>query len=178
MIGCFGLAALLLSALLHSAEAQIGTNICACQPSAYTFTLDFGLACANSTIAAALPGITDVTCNVFPDVTDPTPVSVSRIDIAEIDQNGRPMDATKIPGPFVDGNLVSYTGFVATSPENITTSSLPKGLIVILKGQNAAGVQINNSYAIVFTTNCTTYPVLTDGLQIGWTVYVSTSTIE
>ena len=74
------------------ATAQgIGTQLCACQPTSYTFTLDFALSCDDRSIMNGVNGVSEAVCVVQDEnrmnVNDPVPVIVSNILISELDQS-------------------------------------------------------------------------------------------
>jgi hypothetical protein len=176
------LAVLVVSAFaVYTTEAQIGTVICACQPGIYNITLDFGLECNDKDINEFLPGINSSACQVTSDafpppltIDDPFPVSVSNILISELDFDLQTIiKQENFTGTFVNGDQLNYTSFIEEDPAAVNLTTLPHGLIVILTGVNAAGVELQNTYVIEYTNNCSTYPVLDDDNQIGWTIVVS-----
>jgi hypothetical protein len=77
---------------LQSIRGQdIGVDICACQPSVYEITLGLGLVCEDTNVEG--PGILDTVCfgwSRLPDtinnVTDFVPVTVSGIQVLELDE--------------------------------------------------------------------------------------------
>jgi hypothetical protein len=167
-----------LALLVGTATAQIGTELCACQPSVVTFTLDFGTECSESTVFA-LPGngIQEVTCSVSTreeqNTTDPFPISVSQVQVLELDQNLLPFGQSVFEGSFVDGDSFTYTSIVSTDPENVTEESLPRGFQVTITGLNSLEESIVNLWAIVYTNDCGIFPLLEVGQQVGWSVFVS-----
>lgn len=168
-------AVLVVSALsAYTAEAQVGTTICACQPSTYTFTLKFSLQCADRDIQKGNTGIADASC-VDPgiQVTDPFPVNVTNIVITELDHNLQTLKQDNLTVSYVDGDQFNYTSFLADDLAAVNSTTIPSGLVMMLNGVNAEGAALSSTWAIVYTNNCSDYPVLKDNNQIGWTVFVS-----
>jgi hypothetical protein len=172
------IATALFLALMVSVAAQVGTEICACQPSEYTLKLNFALECDDRDIdGSVVAGVQETACIVEGAVkdmepTDPFPVLVSNITITELDQELQPVKQDRRSGEFLDGAEIVYTSFTAAEPGGVDSISLPAGLQVELTGSNAGGELLKNIYVILFNQNCSIYPVLTDGMQIGWTVFV------
>ena len=153
---------------------------CACQPSEYTITFDFAAVCDDKTIDVSVPGIAESICVVDSPivgtkVTDPIPVTVSSILIAELDQDLQDLKQENFTGVFVNGDQVSYTSYTVEESGNISASDVPRGLQVTVFALNAAGEALVNRFVILYTNNCTDYPVLQEGMQIGWVVFVSTT---
>jgi hypothetical protein len=143
---------------------------CACQPAAFTLTLNFSLTCEDSTIQSTSPGIEEYLCVVQPnDVEDEVPVVVNLIEIAELNQQLKKLQENNFTGPFSDAFSVEYTSIIADGG----VDEPPRGLQIFISGENAANTVINNSIVILFTKDCGAYPVLPSGSQLGWTVLVS-----
>lgn len=170
--------ALLMALLVASAVAQIGTDICACQPSQFTMTLNFGLECDDRDIdESLLEGVEETACSVEDaisqtDPTDPFPVLVSRIVIIELDEAFQSVKTQEYTDTLVNGSEIVFISSTATS-ESVTTLNIPRGLQVQIYGVNAADEPLLNNYVVLFNQTCSVYPILTSGKQIGWTVYVS-----
>jgi hypothetical protein len=99
----------ILMMLSPDTKAQnIGTDICACQPSVYEFTFDFLNTCDDFNVTG--PGISDNACFVdFAaelNVTDEVPVAVTRIEILELDQILQVVAQTQINGNFRTGDIL------------------------------------------------------------------------
>jgi hypothetical protein len=158
---------------LVSAKDVIGVNKCFCQPSAYEITLNFDLECADKNIDYPTKAVLDLACaveNHLP-VKDPFPVSVSKLMISELDINLNPLKQVNLTQKFASGDMVKFFSTVLEGPVDLQT--LPRGLEVIAEGKNAGGQKITNTYVIVFTNRCDTYPVLKVDDQVGWSVFVS-----
>lgn len=160
---------------LNYASAQSEGDFCACQPSSYTITLDFGLECDDSDITTGLPGIEGAACllrtttGVAGEIPeDPFPLSVISIEITELDQVNEPINQVNYTEIFLDGGSIVFDSVTLTD-----SAVLPRTFQAILVGANAAGEELVNTIVILFTQSCTDYPVLTDGMQIGWLVFVS-----
>jgi hypothetical protein len=167
---------LLLSSLFLPASSQtVGVDICACQPATYEFVLDFDLTCANDTILGPSPGINVTACRVTTDrnlnVTDLKPVVVTEIKILELNQALDIIATTPYEGEYFDGDVFQYTSVIAT--ENITRpEDVPRALQMTITGRNAIEQDLVNFWLIIFDNNCGIYPVVLDGENIGWTIFV------
>jgi len=163
-------AALLLTATsVPLAAAQVlGVDFCYCQPSDFVFTLNFDLECADNTIVTGSPGISEAICNVN-SPGDPVPVVVGNLLISELDAFGNPIRMpTNVTGEFNNGDPISYSSILNED----FSSVIAAGLLVSIAGQNAAGEEISNAWAIFYSNSCDEYPVLINGDQIGWVVMV------
>jgi len=171
----FPLLVLLLSVLTANnpgAKAQtVGVDLCACQPAAYEFVFDFGLACTDSTVEG--PGINASACvlNTETDqnVTDFRPVVVTRVLVLELNQNFEVIAQTPIVGDFMDGEMFRYTSVIAGDTADITPNDVPRGIQLSMAGRNAEEQDLVNFWLILYDNNCGFYPVLVEGQQIGWT---------
>jgi hypothetical protein len=158
------------------ASAQtVGVDICACQPSTYEFLLDFGLTCDNKTVGG--PGINASECRVTTDrnlnVTDLIPVTVSKIQVLELNQELDVIATTPYEGEFTDGDIITFTSVIAT--DNITNpDDVPRALQMTLEGRNSLEQDLVNYWIIIFDNSCGIYPVVLQGEQIGWTIFVRT----
>lgn len=150
---------------------EIGTEICACSPRSYEFTLDFSLTCPPVNIPVG-DAIEDTTCLISPfgalDVEDLAPVSVDSIDILELGQNLRVIAQTGIVQPLNDGDSFTYTSVVA-DPDSIgEVQQVPKGMQINIVGNNQNGDRIINAFLVTFTNECDKYPVFEEGQSAGW----------
>lgn len=155
--------------------APVTSDKCLCQPNQISFVLDFGLECDESSIRTGDPGIEEVECQVAsPNRTsfDPTPVTLDSVFIWEVDQNLNLINLVNFTDSFSSGDTITYDSFVTTD-EFIGGGIIPKGLSVRLNGVNGDGEEVSNFFVILYTNECTIYPVLEDGEQIGWTKLVS-----
>lgn len=159
----------------------IGTDICACQPSVYTFKFNFSAICEIQTIER--PGVRGADCftrgigSNAENITDTVPVSVTTISVLEIDRQLRPLAQTPYTGTFSSGDTFSYTS-IAGTPEgaaSLTPESFPAGIQLDIVGVNRLEEPITNVWIILFDNNCNTFPVLQIGDTIGWTILVRTS---
>jgi hypothetical protein len=150
---------------------DIEKETCACQPQKYEFTLDFALNCSVSLKEG--PGINQTVCVVEPpDEGDQVPVSVTSIEIAEVDKKFQDLNPVTFEGEYENGFTFEYTSAIAG---DVTVP--PKGIRMTITGTNLDGVELINSWLILFTNDCAIYPVLTSGTQIGWTKLVRKLTI-
>jgi hypothetical protein len=173
---------LLAAAISPLAMAQIGTNVCSCQPGTYTFTFDFSLICADRDIKAGDPGVIDAACVLNPqgiaNVTDFVPVRVSEVQILELDQALQVISQTTYARDFLDRSSFTYSSITVTMPKELNSTSIPKGIQVYFTGQNAQGQDLVNFYAIVYDNSCGIFPVLQPGQVSGWTIFVSRKCCE
>jgi hypothetical protein len=166
--------------LFGPVDAQIGIDQCACFPSTYTFVLDLGQLCAQTSLPSS--GIESTTCSVlsesgafFPNMV---PVSVSQITVFELDQNLGTIIPTPIPGnSFITGSSFTYTSSLVGTQERLNTSiasgAFPRGIELQLRGMNLFSEIIINRFTIVFSNACDVFPVVQEGDQIGWVNFVS-----
>jgi hypothetical protein len=168
--------------LAQAVSAQlIGTDICACQPSIVTFTLNFAFKCVDSNVEG--PGIIETTCltellgeNDTRNTTDVAPVSVTEVQILELDENKAVLAQTPYEGTFSDGASFTYTSIVVSDPESVTVQNFPRGLQVIAKGISATEEALQNTWAIIYSNECGLFPLLEVGEQIGWANFVCNQT--
>lgn len=167
----------LLFLISKTASQDIGTEICACAPGSYEFTLDFSLFCppVNITVGDAVAA-TSCAVNPFddPSVSDLIPVAVNSIDIFELNQDLEIYVEENIVGSFGDGDTFQYTSIAALPGEIVDPRDLPRAIQINLIGVNRFDQSIINIYLITFSNNCGRYPVLFEGQFAGWTRFVST----
>jgi hypothetical protein len=152
----------------------IGTDICACGPRSYTFRLNFSLTCADTTItnssATAQPSCT-IRGDGREDV-DEVPVQIQTIQIVELDQNFRGVAQVIERNAFTDGSTLTYVSII-DQPTAINTTSLPRGIQVVMTGRNANNQTLLNVFVVTFTNDCAVYPAIEEAASIGWAVFVS-----
>jgi hypothetical protein len=151
----------------------VGVDICACQPSTYEFVLDFGLTCEEKTVAGA--GINASECRITTDrnlnVTDQVPISVSKVQVLELNQDLDIITTSQYDEEFADGDIFTYTSVIASN--NITRpQDVPRALQMTITGRNAEEQDLVNFWIIIFDNSCGIYPVVLEGEQIGWTIFV------
>lgn len=156
---------------------KVGVNAqsngtCVCQPGEIQFTLDFALACENRTIMSGVQGIEEERCVVTHSgglmVFDDVPVSVSSVTVAEIDFDLNVLRMVNYTDAFVSGDTISYVAFSVSDTGAVANGTIPNGLQVAITGSNAANEVIINNVVILFTNDCTIYPVLDTDSSIGW----------
>lgn len=195
---------LLLAVVVVTAQADglVGIDICACQPSSYTFEIDWS---ADATtfchpndggVATELPGllignaaIDDASCRTeriaAANDTGSTPTSIRTITVWELDQNLQLLSSTIVEN---DGGVTTFgsTGdiftYISPAMANFTdfenSVGVPRGLQVLLEGSSGDGGVLVQSYNILFTNDCTvsSYPVFDveddADTRIGWTTLV------
>lgn len=160
----------LLLATMTGARAQ-EDDTCACTPSTYEFTFNFGADCPEPGGDLA-PGVEEITCFITSfssEVADTVPVSVQTISIIEADVDRVPIAQAAIDGDFEDGSTFTYTSISALGE----TSQIPQSIQLTITGINEGGDSLVQVWAIKFTNDCGIYPVLEMGESFGWTEFVS-----
>jgi len=152
---------------------QVGVDICACQPATYEFVFDFDLTCDDSNVGG--PGINASACVLNTDqdrnVTDFTPVIVTRILILELNQNFEVIAQTPIVDGFTNGQVFRYTSVIAGETSSIAPEDIPKGLQLSMAGRNGDEEDLVNFWLILYDNNCGVFPVVLEGQRIGWTIF-------
>lgn len=171
--------------LIGPVGAQIGTDQCACFPSTYTFVLDLGQTCSQTSLSNT--GIESTTCTVSPSESGAAvtgsglvPVSVSEITVLELGQNLGNIIPYQVPGnSFITGASFTYTSSYVGTQAGLNTSIasgvFPRGLELQLRGLNLFSEVVENRFTIVFSNDCDTFPAVEEGDQIGWVTFVSIS---
>jgi hypothetical protein len=160
-------------------DAQVGVDICACQPSTYEFTLDFASTLpANCDLGEIIgPGLNETTCRITRlndpnDAGDPDlmPVSVTDIQVLELDQNLLPLVQTPIVGDFRSGDTFRYTSIIANGlgPDPM---AVPRGFLMTINGRNSLDEDLQQRWVILYDNDCGIFPILFEGTQLGWTVF-------
>ena len=161
-----------------SVHAQ-SNGTCVCQPGEIEFTLNFALGCDNRTILPGLPGIEDAVCVVTntggSTMFDNVPISVSTITVNEIDINLNPLRMENFTGTFLSGDTFTYEAFSVSDTDSVANGTIPYGLQVAITGLNDDDEEIINNFVILFTNDCTIYPVLDTDSTIGWATLVRIS---
>jgi hypothetical protein len=166
----WSLVVLLLSASQSRIVSAQGT--CVCQPGEITFTLNFDLRCRDSNVLTGDHGINETLCVEFPPINDTVPVSVSNISMSEVNSNFDVLKMVNYSDTFSTGDNITYISYAVTNTESVENGTIPYAFQVTITGENEAGISLTNSYAIVYTNDCSIYPVLEVGSQIGWTAVV------
>jgi hypothetical protein len=156
----------------------IGTDICACQPVTYELILNLSLSCADTTVLETIPGILDRACQVesrdeIENITNPFPLTIGSVIVSELDANLLPVSQAVYRGPYFDGDIITYTSIVLTNPNELNATTIPRGFQVVLTGLNSAEETLTNTWVITYENDCSIFPLLTKGEQIGWTIFVS-----
>jgi hypothetical protein len=167
-------AALLFLVTITGVHSQVGETLCACSPTVFQFTLSFSQSCEDNTLMSGSPGIQNVNCTILPSNADSenlVPVRVSSIEVAEFDQNLDPLTEAAGNVDFANGAMFTYTtqSFI---PEAVNSTSVPRQLQMTLTGSNSADEQIVMRWTLTYSNSCDDYPVIIEGDQIGWTVFV------
>lgn len=170
------LVVLLLGSVLPTAHSQtVGTEICACQPATYEFTLDFDLTCDDTNVGG--PGINASACVLNTDVelnvTNFRPNIVTTIQILELNQDFEVLAQTPLEGEFADGDTFRYTSIIAGQVGELDPADIPRGFQLSMAGRNSNEEDLVNFWLIIYDNNCGVFPVVLEGQQIGWTIFVS-----
>ena len=127
------------------------------------------------------PGISETACEALnqdgtqPDDGDDVPVTITSVQILELNREDQPLSQETRDGVFVDGQEFNYTSVTVRNPD---LDEAVGALQIALDGRNAQGAQIINSWIIKFTNECGIFPLLEADDQIGWTVFVSSTLPE
>ena len=171
-----------------SVQAQVGVDICACQPAFYDFTLNFTFPrtegpngsdnnCDQREIVG--PGINNTSC-LIDNLSNETDGAnsmfdfISTISIAELDQNLLPLVNTRYTGPFRDGDTFTYTSIIANGladPNDVV--AVPKGFQINIQGRNELEDDLFLFILIRYENDCGIFPLLEEGDQIGPVIFVS-----
>lgn len=160
--------------------AQDPIEVCACQPSVYNMTINRQLRCDDKTVGGQ--GILEVSCVVSTDldedanVTDFVPIKINEFTVAESNGENEIVDFTTFTdGPYFDGHTFMYTSIVRRISAN--SSTMPRSFQVNIKGVNADLQPIGNTWRIDYDNDCSIFPLLSVGQFIGWTNFVSISSL-
>jgi hypothetical protein len=158
----------------------VGTDVCACQPTVYELTFDLSLSCSDNTINGTiiLPGLNGVNCVTFsgPDSSADRliPVTISDVMIEETNKQFETIGKQTYSNIFRTGDSIQYTSSIDNSTsDSIDVDNIPHSITVTLNGNTEDNLSVVNSWIITFTNDCQTFPVIYDGLTIGWTRLVS-----
>jgi hypothetical protein len=98
---------------------------------------------------------------------------VESVSVLELGQDFTVVAQSNFTQIFMDGDSLTYTSIVVDQAEPVDVNNIPKVLQVNIFGFNAQNQPIVNWYAIGFSNNCVSYPVLEPGNNAGWTSFVS-----
>jgi hypothetical protein len=71
-----------------------------------------------------------------------------------------------------------YTSITATETDMLNSSSIPRGFQLSLTGRNAIEQNIVNNWVVLYDNDCGIFPVVTEGMVAGWTVFVSEMSVS
>jgi hypothetical protein len=154
-------------------RAQIGTTICICSPSAYVMQLNFSSNCENDSLVGEGILTSDCAIDPFqnPNVTDEVPVSVSSIDLLELDVDLGLLTQSSRFGSFNDGDIIQFVS-VSGDPSVLNETYYPKALQISMTGNNVAGDTLYFAGLIIYSTDCNQFPLIEEGSSIGWVTLV------
>jgi hypothetical protein len=66
-----------------------------------------------------------------------------------------------------------YSSITATETDMLNASSIPRGFQLSITGRNAMEQTIVNNWLVTYDNDCGIFPVVTEGMVAGWTVFVS-----
>ena len=97
-------------------------------------------------------------------------MAVDYVDILELGQDFTVVVQENVTGGFLNGESFSYTSVIAR--DNGGEVEIPRVLQLNIFGINALDQPIVNFFAIAYSNNCLTFPVLEEGNSAGWTRFV------
>lgn len=157
-----------------------GADVCTCQPSKFSLSIDTSLTCETSTISSVNPGIQDTTCIVQSSSgtrKTETPTQIVSIEISELNQELNKIRTSVFNDTFVSGDKIRFASRMSSSVYNLhdvdDVTARPKGLQATIIGIDNDGLEITNNWVLLFSNECNIYPVISTGQQIGWTKFVS-----
>ena len=155
--------------LASIANAQ---TLCACTPSVYQFRLNFNLTCDDTSFALS-QSITDIQCTTTPDVLlSTTTGDAYNIQFVELDQNRLVLKTTTIDTPQGNGAIVTYESYISAPDPG--DERVPGSLQVGITARDATTSTVFQQWVLQYSNSCdgATYPVVSAGQQIGWTIVV------
>ena len=164
---------------LHMAHAQEDggeSELCACNPSIYQFTLDFAAICPPPGIEVGPEtGIDEWFCRTDADddsVTDLIPVSVTSYIVLELDKELQVIKQFfRGDLDLQDGDTFEYTSITAGS-KSVSPDEIPGAMQMALTGLNAQGDEVTSQWIVTFTNNCDVLPFEV-GDSMSWAIMVS-----
>jgi hypothetical protein len=174
MLGSVALSiALLASSVVASTP---GVDVFVCSPTSITFTLFFNGTCPG-TIEG--PGIVGTDCFYEPPAADNTVqpiVSVSLIQIIELNLDLVPAHVETKEENYASGDTIEWASLSDTNAPDL--SVIPGGIQIVITGADESGATIKNSILIEYTNNGSVSPIFEIGDQIGWIIIVSPSQVR
>ncbi len=164
--------------LAHAQEENVGgSELCACNPSIYRFTLDFAAVCPPPGIEyGPETGIDQWFCRTDADddaVTDLTPVSVTSYIVLELDKELQVIKQFfRGDLDLQDGDTFEYTSVTAGSGP-VGPDDIPGAMQMALTGINAQGDEVTSQWIVTFTNNCDVL-AFEEGNSMSWATMVST----
>ena len=164
--------------LAHAQEEDGGgSELCACTPSIYRFTLDFAAVCPPPGIEyGPETGIDQWFCRTDADddaVTDLTPVSVTSYIVLELDKELQVIKQFfRGDLDLQDGDTFEYTSVTAGSGP-VGPDDIPGAMQMALTGLNAQGDEVTSQWIVTFTNNCDVLP-FEEGNSMSWAIMVRT----
>lgn len=152
-----------------------GAEICTCQPARFRLSLDLNLTCEASTIVSGNPGIDDAACTLQSTGTSVKPTQVKFIEISELNQELKTVRTSVFNDTLTTGDTIRFSSKISTSVDDLLAdvTARPRGVQATIIGVDANGVEILNKWVLLFSNDCSIYPVISIGQQIGWTKFVS-----
>ena len=166
--------------LAHAQEEDGGgSDLCACNPSIYRFTLDFAAICPPPGIEfGPETGIDQWFCRTDADddaVTDLTPMSVTSYIVLELDKELQVIKQFfRGDLDLQDGDTFEYKSVTAGS-QSVSPDEYPGAMQMALTGLNAQGDEITSQWIVTFTNNCDVLP-FEEGDSMSWATMVSACT--
>jgi len=146
-------------------DNKIGTDVCICSPTTFTFTLNLNYTCPGT--ITENNGIAEIACFVLPveGSTDLAAVEAESIQVLELDMNLRAINQRNYEGPFFDGESIIFSSVSTGQIDELT--EVPGGLQLNSRLKNAAGELIIVTFSIDYTNDCNFTPILDIGARSG-----------
>lgn len=153
-----------------------GTDSCTCSPTDYTFTLNLNGDCEENDVVPS-DAIERVRCIIsdegFQIIENDVPTVITQIDVLEFGLNLTLLSETSYPGRFNNGDMFDFTSITGTP--SYDGQNVPQIFQLSLNGLNSNNETVRNSLGVVFTNECGVEPIFTEGDELGWLIFVSTT---
>ena len=162
---------LLIQVLFHAVKAQVGTSICACNPTTIAFTLNFALTCDDTNLSG--DGLDGPQCDIASASGNTVPARVDFLEVKEFNQIGVEVASLTLSSTLLDGESFTFTSSIENPSVISEPDDVPLAIEVRIEAVNFFGDPIVLLWSSFYSNGCTQYPVFNSGDQIGWTEFVS-----
>jgi hypothetical protein len=158
----------------------LGVSVCACTPRSYQFTFTLTNASCDNNDNIVGDGVLSTECSIAPfqsgntntsAITDRVPVSVETIDILELDTDLVFITQTSKFGNFSSNDTFEFVS-ITNNLTAINISTVPKAIQISMLGRNSAGESLFFQALIIYSIDCTIFPIIEPGTSIGWITLV------